>query len=191
MAEREARYETSEPFWGGNRSPLTTLHESASSDYRFSHSSVRKTLCCILDGHVLEWSLAIFPYPSNSGLCLPKFVFLRTSRIFQMLSYRSRLGLFRVQYYFQYNTISIELYLGILKRTSHFQLAKNGRCCSCSLMYFPRHIKTEDRDFPGGPEFKNLPCNARDVGSSPGRGTKVSHAMGQLSPCALEPTCHN
>ena len=28
----------------------------------------------------------------------------------------------------------------------------------------------------GGPVIKNLPCNAGDVGSIPGRGTKIPHA---------------
>ena len=41
-----------------------------------------------------------------------------------------------------------------------------------------------DRDFPGGPVVKNLPCNAGDAGSIPGQGTKIPHAAGQLSPCA-------
>ena len=36
-------------------------------------------------------------------------------------------------------------------------------------------------DFPGGPVVKNLPCNAGDVGSSPGWGTGISHASEQLS----------
>ena len=37
-------------------------------------------------------------------------------------------------------------------------------------------------DFPGGPVIKNLPANAGDmVGSMPDRGTKVLHAIGQLS----------
>ena len=31
-------------------------------------------------------------------------------------------------------------------------------------------------DSPGGPLVKNLPCNARDAGSIPGQGTKISHA---------------
>ena len=39
------------------------------------------------------------------------------------------------------------------------------------------------RDFPGGPVVKNLPCNAGDTGSVPGQGTKIQHAMEQLSPC--------
>ena len=40
------------------------------------------------------------------------------------------------------------------------------------------------RDFPDGPMVKNLPCNAGDTGSIPGRGTKIPYAMGQLSLCA-------
>ena len=37
------------------------------------------------------------------------------------------------------------------------------------------------RDFPGGPVVKNPPSNAGDVGSIPGRGTKIPHTTGQLS----------
>ena len=33
--------------------------------------------------------------------------------------------------------------------------------------------------FPGGPVVENLPSNARDVRSIPGRGTKIPQAMGQ------------
>ena len=36
-------------------------------------------------------------------------------------------------------------------------------------------------DFPSGPVVKNLPFNAGDVGSVPGMGTKIPHALGQLS----------
>ena len=49
------------------------------------------------------------------------------------------------------------------------------------------------RDFPGHPVGKTLPSNAGDAGSIPGQGTKIPHAMGQLSPratateCALQP----
>ena len=32
----------------------------------------------------------------------------------------------------------------------------------------------------------NNPCNARDTGLSPGWGTKIPHAVGQLSPCTVE-----
>ena len=56
----------------------------------------------------------------------------------------------------------------------------------------PRHIvikvtKIKDRDFPGGPVVMNPPSKARDMDSIPGRGTKILHAMGQLSPRAT--TC--
>ena len=46
-------------------------------------------------------------------------------------------------------------------------------------------------DFPGGPVVKNLPSNAGDVGAIPRRETKIPHAVGQLNPRALEPTCCN
>ena len=41
----------------------------------------------------------------------------------------------------------------------------------------------EARDFPGGPVVKDPPSSAGDVGSIPGQGTKIPHALGQLSPC--------
>ena len=37
-------------------------------------------------------------------------------------------------------------------------------------------------DFPGGPLVKNLPSNAGDEGLIPGLGTKIPHALEQLSP---------
>ena len=36
--------------------------------------------------------------------------------------------------------------------------------------------------FLSGPEVKNLPCNAGDVGLILGGGTKIPHATGQLNP---------
>ena len=46
------------------------------------------------------------------------------------------------------------------------------------------------RDFPGGTVVKNQPSNAGDMGSIPGRGTKIPHAAGQLSlhAATTEPT---
>ena len=38
------------------------------------------------------------------------------------------------------------------------------------------------QDFPGGPVVKNPLSDAADTGSVPGQGTKIPHAMGQLSP---------
>ena len=45
---------------------------------------------------------------------------------------------------------------------------------------------------------ENQPASTGDMGSIPGPGTKILHAVGQLSPCAtttepsrLEPVLHN
>ena len=38
-------------------------------------------------------------------------------------------------------------------------------------------------DFPGGPVVKNSPCNAEDMSSIPGQGTKIPHAVEPLSLC--------
>ena len=48
-------------------------------------------------------------------------------------------------------------------------------------------------DFPGGRVVKNPPCNAGDVGLIPGQGTKIPHAVEQLSPFlkTTEPTRHD
>ena len=37
---------------------------------------------------------------------------------------------------------------------------------------------------PGGSVVKDLPSGAGDMGSTPGRETKIPHALGQLSPSA-------
>ena len=42
-------------------------------------------------------------------------------------------------------------------------------------------LKTLCRDFPSGTVVKNPPANAGDTGSTPGRGTKIPCAAGQLS----------
>ena len=48
------------------------------------------------------------------------------------------------------------------------------------------------RNFPGGPLVKNLRCNAEDMGSVPGWGTKIPYASGHLSQRATttEPVTH-
>ena len=45
------------------------------------------------------------------------------------------------------------------------------------------------RDFPGGPVIKNLPLNAGDVASIPGKGTEIPLATGQVchTPHACKP----
>ena len=51
----------------------------------------------------------------------------------------------------------------------------------------------QEWDFPGGPVVKNLPSNAGDTGLILGRGTKIPHATGQLSPCTAmkDPACRS
>ena len=43
-----------------------------------------------------------------------------------------------------------------------------------------RH-KNPSGDLPGGPVVKNLPSKTGDMGCIPGQGTKIPHAMGQLT----------
>ena len=45
-------------------------------------------------------------------------------------------------------------------------------------------IEIAIRGFSGSLVVKNLPCNTGDLGSTPGWGTKILHAVGQLSPHA-------
>ena len=54
------------------------------------------------------------------------------------------------------------------------------------------NLKYLSGDFPDDPVVKNLPCNAKDMGSIPGQGTKIPHATEQLSLCAIttEPLHH-
>ena len=48
--------------------------------------------------------------------------------------------------------------------------------------------KDNQKDFPGGPMVKNLPSNVGDMGLIPGQGTKIPHALGQLSLCTARKT---
>lgn len=48
--------------------------------------------------------------------------------------------------------------------------------------YYSRsQCKSSLCDFPHGPAAKNSPCNAGHTGWIPGQGTKIPHAVGQLS----------
>ena len=53
------------------------------------------------------------------------------------------------------------------------------------------HLKMAYGDFSGGPVVKNLHRYARDTGSIPGQGTRIPHAVEQLSSCSgsTEPKC--
>ena len=53
---------------------------------------------------------------------------------------------------------------------------KYSSLCGCKL------LNGTCWDFPGGAVVKNPPSNAGDMGSSPGWGIKIPHAMGQRSP---------
>ena len=50
-------------------------------------------------------------------------------------------------------------------------------------------FKSSSGDFPSGPVVKNSPCNAGDSGSIPGWGTKILHAVEQLSPSTTTTVC--
>ena len=44
-------------------------------------------------------------------------------------------------------------------------------------------LKSKSGDFPGGPVVKNPSSNVGNWGSILGQGTKIPHAVGQLTPC--------
>ena len=65
---------------------------------------------------------------------------------------------------------------------------------SLRLVLLPvRWGNSYDWDFPGSPVVKYLLCNAGNEGSIPGQGTKIPHAVEQLSPLptTTEFMCHN
>ena len=66
-------------------------------------------------------------------------------------------------------------------RSSTLALIPDGLC---SFLRVFSSRRTE-RNFPGGPVVKNLPSNAGDMGSIPGRGTKIPHAG------TTKPVSHN
>ena len=45
-------------------------------------------------------------------------------------------------------------------------------------------VRSQTRDFPGGPVVANPPSSAGDRGLIPGLGTKLPHAMRQVHLCA-------
>ena len=81
---------------------------------------------------------------------------------------------------------------------------RNDSECICShtvsfqrmrTYFYVKDLMTQKtfRNFPCGSVVKNRPSNAGSAGLIPGRGTKIPHAMGQLSLCTTtrEPACHN
>ena len=66
----------------------------------------------------------------------------------------------------------------------------SGCCMNCILEDCGPNLKTQWRDFSGGPVIKNPSCNTEDTGSFPGQETKIPHASGQLSPHAPGESMH-
>ena len=62
-----------------------------------------------------------------------------------------------------------------------FLLEFTGRPYSCQEFgkFFPKEFTSWD--FLVGPLVQNPPSSAGDVGSTPGQGTKIPHAVGQLN----------
>ena len=62
------------------------------------------------------------------------------------------------------------------------------------LIIMVKFLVTKDI-FPAGLVVKNLPYNAGDVGSIPGQGTNIPHALGSyiisLHTATTESTCHS
>ena len=67
---------------------------------------------------------------------------------------------------------------GILKNPEQWvvlgeEIRKGHRLERDFTLYPFTIFKNHLRDFPGGPVVKNPPCNAGEVGSIPGQGTKI------------------
>ena len=60
---------------------------------------------------------------------------------------------------------------------------------SCEKTSLTRIIKNNTRDFPGGPVFGNLPCNAGDMGSISGQETRIPHVCVCVCVCERESLC--
>ena len=61
-----------------------------------------------------------------------------------------------------------------------YQVNHKGRFSSFPCLSFV-FKNCRSRGFLGGPVVKNLPCNAGDTGSISGPGTRIPHALEQLS----------
>ena len=72
-------------------------------------------------------------------------------------------------------------------------MKKKSQTSAQILSILSYHILNKIQGFSGGPEVENLPCNAGDMSSIPGQGTKIPDAVEQLSQCATtaEPARYN
>ena len=65
---------------------------------------------------------------------------------------------------------------------------KKGQAAS----FNPDIYKDKGWDVSGGPVVKNPPCNARDMGSTPGQETKILRSEQlSLGATTIGPTCHS
>ena len=65
----------------------------------------------------------------------------------------------------------------------YMETGKPTYLCNFSLSLKLIQVKKEkDRGSPGGSVIKNQPSRAGEMGSIPGPGTKIPHAVGQLNP---------
>ena len=56
-----------------------------------------------------------------------------------------------------------------------------GQFITINLLIYLK--KLNHGNFPGGLAVENPPANTGDTGLTPGPGTKITHAEGQLGPC--------
>ena len=68
---------------------------------------------------------------------------------------------------------------------NHFAIQlKLTQYCTSTIFQLKEGGKGGGGNFPCSPVVKNAPCNAEDLGSIPGRGTKTPHASEPLGPPA-------
>ena len=79
---------------------------------------------------------------------------------------------------FNMHLLSVRLHQAKTNRTSRRNRWAHHHSWSLQL---PLSKRDRVRDFPGGPVVKSLPGSAGDMGSVSGQGTKIPHAMEQLS----------
>ena len=115
--------------------------------------------------------LLTFPLPFQSPFHLSSLTILNLSAYFLHSAFCPTLWRIFSEDVYSVCSFSINL-SSSLTRTS-FQLTPH------------LHLKCCSRDYPRGSVVQNLSSNKGDVGLSFGWGTKIPHATGQLSPCAM------
>ena len=81
-----------------------------------------------------------------------------------------------------YETKSFVIFIWLVESSLCRSTCSCVPCISCEPELELKSVCV--RDFPGGPVVGSPPSSVGDAGSIPGQGTKIPHAMGQLSPRA-------